>query len=163
MLQYQIWKLWLTPSRDRNDCKRFADVTVSSSRLHSDLLGRLNRIRIESEGIGLVLLGERDGHVGTTTVLRVSNISFMPYIVPSYWHWKPTTAEVSELVSCTTSIQNNSKVISVPFFTPFTINLPGVVVAMRTADFSSTQARASSSGFRYRRMTNMFPLLQCSR
>ena len=43
---------------------RFADVTVSSSRLHGDLLGRLNRTRIESEGIGLVLLGERDGHVG---------------------------------------------------------------------------------------------------
>jgi hypothetical protein len=39
----------------------------------------------------------------------------MPYIVPSYWHWKPTTAEVSELVSCTTSTQNSSKVISVPF------------------------------------------------
>jgi hypothetical protein len=48
----------------------------------------------------------------------------MPYVVPSYWHWKPTTAEVSELDSCTTSTQNSSKVISVPFFTPFTINLP---------------------------------------
>jgi hypothetical protein len=37
----------------------------------------------------------------------------MPYIVPSYWHWKPTTAEVSELVSCTTSTQNSSKIISI--------------------------------------------------
>jgi hypothetical protein len=62
--------------------------------------------------------------------------TFMPYIVPSYWHWKPTTAEVSELVSRTTSTHNSSKVISVPFCTPFTINLPGVVVAMWTGDFS---------------------------
>ena len=64
MLQYQIWKLWLTPSRDRNDCKKIANVTVSSSRLHGDLLDRLNRTRIESEDIGLVLLGEREVHVG---------------------------------------------------------------------------------------------------
>ena len=38
---------------------RFADVTISSSRLHGDLLDRLNRTRIESEGIGLCLAGRK--------------------------------------------------------------------------------------------------------
>ena len=38
---------------------RFADATVSSSRLHGDLLDRLNRTGIESEGIGLCLAGRK--------------------------------------------------------------------------------------------------------
>ena len=38
---------------------RFADVTISSSCLHGDLLDRLNRTRIESEGIGRCLAGRK--------------------------------------------------------------------------------------------------------